>query len=224
MAIMTSAEALKALREKGCVYLPEDGYHFKGISGRHLAGYCNIDPAMPHVQLISRMTEALVVPFVDDDVEVVFAPAVGAIPMAHWGSHHLSQRTKKDVSGIWADKVKPRGFQIDRAGFGEVLRGKRVLILEDMINQMFSVRELVRLVKEYGGTAVGVGSIASNRNVTAEGIGVPKLVSLAEVGYDAWDEGACDLCEKRVPMVVDIGHGDEFVANNAGYPQITLLA
>lgn len=224
MAVMTSAEALQALRDKGCVYLPDDGYHFKGISGRHLSGYCNIDPAMPFPRLISRMTEAIVEPFVDDNVEVVFAPAVGAIPMAHWGSHHLSSRTKKDVSGIWADKIKPRGFRIERAGFAEALKGKRVLILEDMINQMFSVRELVRLVEETGGHTVGVGSIASNRNVTAEAIGVPKIFSLTEVGYDAYDEDSCELCAKLVPMVTDIGHGDEFVTARPDYPGVAIVS
>jgi orotate phosphoribosyltransferase len=224
MAIMTSGEAMQALLDQGCMFIPEQGYHFKGISGRHLNGYFNIDPAMPFPRLISKMTEAIIEPFTHDDVEVVFAPAVGAIPMAHWGSHHLSERLGKEIPGIWADKLKPRGFRVERAGFAKELKNKRVLILEDMINQMFSVRELVRLVQENGGEAVGVGSVASHQGVSAQAIGVPKLISLVQIKYEAWDEESCELCTRRVPMVVDIGHGDDFVSHNADYPSVSVLS
>lgn len=221
---MTPAEALEALHHRGCIFFPEDGYHFVGISGRHLNGYFNIDPAMPHPQLISRLTESIVDSFANDEVEVVFAPAVGAIPMAHWGSHHLATRLKREIPGLWADKIKPRGFRIERYGFAEVLRNRRVLILEDMINQMFSVRELAKLVRELGGEPIGVGAVAVHHQVSAEAIGVPKLVSLVKIKYEAWEADDCPLCDNQIPMVVDIGHGDEFVAQRPTYPSLTVLS
>lgn len=223
MAMMTSEEAFKSLKDKGSLYLPEDGYHFRGISGKHLSGYCNIDPVLPFARLLSDMTETIVDNFKQDEVEVVFVPAVGAIPLAAWGPYHLMAMTGKEVLGIWADKIKPRGFIIERDGSGEALEGKKVLILEDMINKMFSVKELVKLAKKANCQVVGVGSIASNRDVSAEAIGVPKLFTLCEVSYDNWDEGSCDLCKKHVPMVIDIGHGDKFIKENPEYPSLRVL-
>ena len=223
--MMTEAEALKALKQHGSLYAPEDGYHFKGISGSHLNGYCNIDPVLPFPKLLSRMTEAIVTPFRDEGIETVFVPATGAIPLAEWGPYHLERITGSEVCGIWGDKVKPRGFTIERDGFLDAIKGKKVLILEDMINKMFSVRELVRLVKENNGRVVGVGSIISNnRNgVSAEAIGVPQFTSLAWFGYDVWDEDSCELCAQRVPMVTDIGHGGEFADEHPDYPTAQVL-
>ena len=207
----------KELEAKGCIY----SGHFVGISGNHLSGYCNIDPILPHVAIVSQMTALLVEPFADQDVNTVIAPAIGAIPLSQWGPYHLEKLTDQTVLGVWADKVKPRGFAIERNGFAEALKGKRVLILEDMVNQMFSVREMVRLVKEAGGTPVGVGAIAANKGVSAEAIGVPKLVQLCSVEYDAWSPEDCQmegLCSRNVPIVEDIGHGDEFKAQHPDYP------
>jgi orotate phosphoribosyltransferase len=206
----------KELEDKGCIY----GGHFVGVSGKHLSGYCNIDPILPHVAIVSRMTEALIKSFADDGIETVVAPAIGAIPLSHWGAHHLEALTGKTVLGVWADKVKPAGFAFEREGFLEAVQGKRVLILEDMVNQMFSVKEMVRLVNEAGGTPVGVGAIAANKGVSAEAMGVSKFVKLCDVHYDAWTPEDCQkegLCAKNEPIVEDIGHGDEFKAEHPEY-------
>jgi orotate phosphoribosyltransferase len=221
--LMTEAEALAFLKEKGSLFLPEDGFHFQGISGKHLEGYCNIDPVMPFALIVSKMTETLVDKFKDDDVDTVFVPATGAIPLAAWGPYHLNKINGKDVLGVWADKIKPRGFIIERDGFVDAIKGKRVLILEDMVNQMYSVKELVRLVEEAGGTNVGVGSMVSNANVTAEAIGVPKFFTLATFAYRVWDQADCELCAKKVPIVTDMGHGDDFAEEHPDYPTTTVL-
>ncbi len=88
--------------------------------------------------------------FKDDGVETVFVPATGAIPLAAWGPHHLKVMTGEDVKGVWADKIKPRGFIIERDGFIETIKGKKVLILEDMINQMFSVKRARSIINPRG--------------------------------------------------------------------------
>src|SRR5947209_10340209 len=90
------------LEEIGCIY----SAHFVGTSGKHLSGYCNNDPLMPHATLVSEFTKELVSSFKDDDIETVASPATGAIPLSQWGAYHLSQMTDKEVLGVWADKVK----------------------------------------------------------------------------------------------------------------------
>src|SRR5258706_9407381 len=123
MKALTRVEIAEALKRKRCFHAPEDGGHFVGISGKHLSGYYNIDPALPDVELMSELCRQLVEPFKDAGVEAVFVPAIGAIPMAEWGPHHLTQMTGKPVAGVWADKVKPRGFVIERTGFERELKG-----------------------------------------------------------------------------------------------------
>lgn len=219
--------AREELERVGCIY---EG-HFVGVSGKHLAGYCNIDPLLPHVELVDRLIDELVQDFKDDGVQTVASPAIGAIPFSHWGAHHLSKIMGKEVLGVWGDKIKTedgsKAFAFERGGFIEAIKGKRVLILEDMINQMFSIKGMIKTVQEAGGTIVGIGAVAANKGVSAEEMGVPKFTKLCAVEYETWTSDECmktGLCSRRVPVVIDIGHGDEWSIENPEYPTAQLLA
>ncbi len=216
---MTESTIKQILQEKGSLYPPELGHHFVGISGKHLNGYCNIDPALPDIDFISELTRQLVDHFDANQIDTVLVPATGAIPLAQWGPHFLKRRSGKPVFGIWADKIKPRGFVIDRAGFRETIAGRNVLILEDMINQMFSVKELVRITRKLGGNVVGVGALVANKTATREQIGVEKYMRMCEFSYEAWEPESCDLCAQRIPIAIDpaLGHGLEFQQDHPNY-------
>ena len=209
----------KELEQVGCIY----SNHFVGTSGKHLSGYCNIDPLLVHVSLVNKLIKQLVIPFKDDNIETVVSPAVGAIPFCHWGAFHLKKLTGKEVNGVWADKVAGapvKTFAFERQGFAKAVKGKRVLILEDMINQMSSINATIEAVKKEGGKIVGVGSVAANQGVTAKAMGVKKYIHLADVIYDAWTPDDCakiGLCSNNVPIVEDIGHGDKFKKANPKY-------
>ena len=209
----------KELTAKGCIYTG----HFVGVSTKHLSGYCNIDPLLPHVSLVGDLIKQLVETFKSDRVDTVAAPAVGAIPFSHWGAHHLMTGIDKNILGVWADKASgtaQREFIFEREGFLKAIRGKKVLILEDMINQMTSIKAMIKTVNEAGGTIVGVGSIAANRGVSAEALNVPKFVKLCSVEYDAWTAEDCaknGLCAQKKPIVEDIGHGDDFKKAHPDY-------
>ncbi len=207
------------LEKVGCIHTG----HFVGISTKHLAAYCNIDPLLPHVKLVSELLRQLVENFKDDKVQTVAAPAVGAIPFSHWGAHHLMAMNGGEVLGVWADKVsgsETREFQFERDGFIKAVKGRRILLVEDMINQMTSIRAMIKTVREAGGEIVGVGAVAANRGVSAEALDIPKFVKLCSVEYDAWTAEDCaknGLCAKKVPIVTDIGHGDDFQAAHPDY-------
>lgn len=215
---LTREQVRSELEKKGCIYQG----HFVGVSGKHLAGYCNIDPVMPHASLVGELARLLVEAYANDNVQTVVVPAVGAIPLAHWGAHHLSLLTGREVLGVWADKdkSKPQGFAFERSGFLQAVKGRNCLLLEDMINQMKSVSGLVSLTRECGGHIVGVGAIATNRGVSAEAIGVPRLEKLCAVEYDVWTPEDCvrsGLCSRNIPIITDIGHGDKYQAANPNY-------
>lgn len=211
---------VKAELEKiGCIY----SGHFVGVSTKHLSGYCNIDPLLPHAKLVGKLVKIIVDEFQGEEIETVASPAVGAIPFAHWGAQHLMTGTDKEVFGVWADKVSgaaEREFIFEREGFAAAVKGKKVLIIEDMINQMVSIKAMIKTVRDAGGIVVGVGSIAANRGVNAEALDIPKFVKLCSVEYDAWTAEECQtsgLCAQGEPIVEDIGHGDDFKENHPNY-------
>lgn len=209
----------KELEALGCIYKG----HFVGVSTKHLSGYCNIDPLLPNVQLVNKMIKLLVSEFKDSGVETVAAPAIGAIPFSHWGAHHLMEGNDKNIFGVWADKVSgatQREFTFEREGFAKTVKGKKILLIEDMINQMASIKAMIKTVIQAGGEIVGVGSIAANRGVDARTLGVPKFVKLCSVEYDAWFAEDCakeGLCSQNIPIVTDIGHGDDFQTAHPKY-------
>lgn len=209
----------KELEKIGCIYSD----HFVGTSGKHLSGYCNIDPLLVHVSLVEKLIKQLVIPFKDDNIETVVSPAVGAIPFCHWGAFHLKKLTGREINGAWADKVsgaEKKTFAFERQGFSNAVKGKRILILEDMINQMASINATIEAVKKEGGKIIGVGSVAANKGVTAKAMNVKKYIHLADVIYDAWSPEDCakvGLCSKNVPIVEDIGHGDKFRKEHPKY-------
>lgn len=209
----------RALEKVGCIY---EG-HFVGVSGKHLAGYCNIDPLMVHVLLVNKLVKQLVTPYKNDRIDTVVSPATGAIPLSHWGAYHLSKLSGSEVNGVWADKVKSsekKAFAFERQGFLEAVKGKRILILEDIINQMFSIKATIETVQKAGGKIVGVGCVAANRGVSAKAMNVKKFVNLCDIQYDVWTPEDCPkvgLCNKNVPIVEDIGHGDEYRKEHPKY-------
>lgn len=221
---MTEAEAIKILKEKGSIYPLGEGYHFKGTSGKHIGAYCNIDPVLPYVEEVSAMVNEIAEYFKDDRIETVIAPATGGIPLAHWGAFHLMEKNEsRDVLGVWADKAKPEGFVIERDGFVEAIKDKNVLLVEDIINTSYSIKKVIDLVREHGGDVVGVGALVANSNTSAELLGVDKFFKLVTFVNQAWEEGECKLCNEKVPMVIDIGHGDKFAAENPDYPTRKVL-
>lgn len=214
---MSRLDFRKELEKVGSVY---EG-HFVGVSGKHLSGYLNIDPFLPNTELLNQAVAELVKPFAKDNVDTVAVPAVGAIPLSQWGAHHLQKLSGKTVKGVWADKDGKGGFIFERAGFAKAIKGNKVLILEDMINQMQSARQLIELVRANGGEVVGVAAIAVNKGVSAEAMDVPKFNRLADVFYDVWTAVDCKKtgpCSKKDPIVIDVGHGEEFKAKEPKYP------
>ena len=207
------------LKDIGCIY----NGHFVGVSTKHLAGYCNIDPLLPNVDLVKKYIKELVSNFKDDQIETVISPAIGAIPFCHWGAHYLTEMTGNKVNAVWADKVKgsqTKEFAFEREGFKECVKGKRVILLEDMINQMATIKSVIKTVRKAGGTIIGVGAVAANKGVTAESLDIPKFVKLCSVEYDVWPAEECaktGLCSKNVPIVEDIGHGDDFKKVHPNY-------
>lgn len=209
----------KELESKGCIY---EG-HFVGTSGKHLGGYCNNDRIMPHADIVNELARLMAEPFKDKGIETVVAPATGAIPLAHLAAIHLKEMTGKDVFAVWADKTKVDGekaFVFERSGYEEAVKGKKVLIVEDFINQMFTMNKVIEAVRAVGGDIRGVASIEYNKGVTAKALDVPAYHGLCLIQYDAWTPEDCareGLCSKKVPVVEDIGHGNSFKKKNPDY-------
>jgi orotate phosphoribosyltransferase len=210
--VETAVDVLGELDRAGAVVLDR---HFVLKSGKHSAGYINLDLLFPDALLTSRICALMVDPF-RGQFDTVAAPAVGGVALAVLGAT-AAAHADPAIRAVWADK-KGDGFEFERAGFVRHLTGKRVLVLEDFPTTGESVGKVCRLIEAHGGAIIGVSIVCNRGGLSAEALGVPRLEALSEVTLSAVDAAECGLCAARAPIVENVGHGAAYKFNNPGYP------
>lgn len=188
--------------------------HFVFTSGRHGDTYINKDAIYPYTRETSTLCRGMAEHFKGDNIDVVLGPAVGAAILSQWVAHHLSEMNGRDVLGVYADKDGMGGFVL-RRGYDKIAAGKNVLVVEDLMTTGGSVKKVTEVARKAGARIIGVGVVCNRGAVTAKDVDAPKLVSLVNVQLDSWEAAGCLLCERKIPVNQDIGHGREYTAKSA---------
>lgn len=184
-----------------------DDSHVVYTSGRHGRAYVNKDALFPWPNLVETICKELASRLHDTQVDVVVGPVAGGVAYAFELARHLGP----EVLRIYAEKADGGGFVLKR-GFDKLVEGKRVLVVEDILNTGGSVAAVIRAVQDAGGTIVAIAAICNRGGVTADQLQVPQLVSLVNVTMESWEAKDCPLCRDNVPINTKVGHGAEFVA------------
>jgi orotate phosphoribosyltransferase len=208
---------LEDLQNEGAVY--ENG-HYVYKSGKHGDKYVDLDVIFPNFRLVRQIGRQLAEPYVfgfdySRRVEVIVVPAVGGIAIAYMMAAHFED-IGQSVDVVWADKAG-NGFAFERAGFAKRLKGRHILVGEDILNTGGSVESVCRQAEAEGGIIVGASVVVSRGNASAESLSIPQLNALETVQFDAFAVDACPFCAEAKPIVADIGHGAKFKAENPDY-------
>lgn len=201
-------DVIVILKKVGAI-LTDD--HFVYTSGKHGSVYINKDALYPHTKETSIVGELFARRFQDADIDVVAAPALGGIILSQWTAYHLSHLKHKDVLGVYTEKT-PEKNQIFTRGYDTLVKGKNVLVIEDLTTTGGSVKKVVESVRLAGGTVVAV-CVMVNRDpkaVNSESVGAP-FSSLGVLPADAVDPEDCLLCKKGKPINTSVGHGKKFL-------------
>jgi orotate phosphoribosyltransferase len=207
------SDILEILKQSGA--LLTDG-HFVYTSGKHGALYINKDIMYIHTDKVSSVGEMFADRAKDLNIEVVAAPALGGIVLSQWTAHHLTKLTGKEVLSVYTEKT-PEKNQIFTRGYDAVVKGKRVLVVEDLVTTGGSVRKVVESVKNVGGEVVSVGVMVDRSPDTEPAnetsIGAP-FFALGRLPVEVYDPDTCPLCEKQIPINTSVGHGKKFLEQN----------
>jgi orotate phosphoribosyltransferase len=115
---------------------------------------------------------------------------------------------------VYRSKVGTR--RVIRRGYDKKVKGRRCLIVEDIINSGNTVKKTCDAIKEAGGQVLGVGALCnrSGDKVTAESLGVFELFSLFDVDMVMFKEEVCPICAEKGKDSVrtDLGKGKEFLS------------
>jgi orotate phosphoribosyltransferase len=184
------------------------GRHVVYTSGRHGRAYVNKDAVYPHTERVAELCGLLAESVRELEAEVVCGPALGGIILSQWTAHHLH------ALAVFAEKLPASGLGL-RRGYDRLVAGRRVLVVEDVLNTGGSVREAVAAVRAAGGEVVAVAALCNRGGLTAADLDVPVLRALMALSLESWDAASCPLCRDGVPVDTDVGKGREFLATPA---------
>jgi orotate phosphoribosyltransferase len=203
-------EALEILMKVGAV--TKDS-HFVGTSGKHMSIYVSKDSLLPHTAETFRITELLAQKHKDLDVDVVAAPVVGGVVLGNLVAYHLSRLQNKEILSVYAEKTA-EGPMVFKRGYDALVKGKKVLIIDDTVATGFSVNKMLDVVRDFGGQIVAMGVLVNRvpEQINTETLGVP-FSWLCEIPAETFEEKDCPLCKAGVPVNVKVGHGKEFLKN-----------
>lgn len=214
-----ASRARQILDDAGAVIA---GDHFVYDTGRHGDGWIAKDLIFPHTELADELGSMLADACADLGGEIVCGPATGGLIVSQWTAHHLG------LPSVFADHAKEQGYDPASAGSGplrapfvlkrgydEAVRGKRVLLVDDVVNTGLALRETAAAVGVAGGELVAAGVLSTRGFADAGACGAPVLISLCEVVVPSWPAAECELCRRGVPVNTRYAHGADFLAQQA---------
>ena len=178
--MITRERVMDILKEAGVLL---EG-HFLLTSGRHSGRYLQCAKIFRNTRYSEELCAALAEQFAGAGVDVVIGPAMGAVQMAYEVSRSLG------CENFFTEREN--GAMTLRRGFA-VQPGDKVLVVEDVVTTGGSVREVLDLVKEAGGIAVGVGSIVDRTGGKID-FGVP-FHAVISLEVESWEASECPLCK-----------------------------
>lgn len=198
----------KALFEQCNAILTDS--HFVYTSGKHGHTYINKDAVYPHTEIVSALCQEIArqCPW---QVDVVAGPTMGAVILSTWVAHFLSEMTGRPILSVYAEEDDQKN-RVFRRGYDALVRGRSVLVVEDILNTGGSAKKVVESVKKTGGKVAGVFGLCNRGGVGPTEVGDVPVQALVDVKFEMWDAAECPLCAKGVPINTVVGKGRDFLA------------
>lgn len=196
--------------------------HFVYINGDHGEGWISKDAIFPDTERASELCALLADALAAHVFDVVCGPATGGLIVSQWTAHHLG------LPSVFAEHGKERGYDpraaspgplrppfLLKRGYDRMVNGRRVLVVDDVVNTGESVAETIQAVRAAGGEVATAAALCSRGNASADDVGCTEFVYLTEVTIPSWPAQSCELCRRGVPVNTEYAHGADFVEAKA---------
>ncbi len=194
-------KALKDLREAEVLMI--DG-HFDFGNGYHGPVYLNAHQLFRHPSTIWRFAQDLidVMPAeLVQQTEVVAGPVTGGALLAHTIAGLLDSRrslTHPPCSFAPFNYDPAGGFALRRF-YAQELKGKRVLLADDVRNTGQTFAKCASLVREAGATVLATVEICDRLETVAD-LEVPNIALAEYRAPENFRADECPLCRARIPI------------------------
>lgn len=207
-----SDRVLSLLEETGAILR---GYHFVGTKGRHMADYVDIRQIMRWDEIVYELCALIAKQFIGE-VSIVIGPGPTGVKMSYHAVKFLRKYGQLALATS-AERSSGDELELKNPMLAERLASSRVLLIDDTLHTGGTLAELRDLVRNLGGQVIGAGVICNRGDITPRQLGVPRIVSLADIQLGSYEAQRCPLCLGETPIVTNIGHGDEFQELNPFY-------
>jgi orotate phosphoribosyltransferase len=180
------------------------GGHFDYGNGYHGRAYLNPHQLFRHPSTTWRFAQDLIDVMPSEVVqrtEVVAGPVTGGALLAHTMAGLLDSRrslTHPPCSFAPFNYDPAGGFAL-RAFYREELKGKRVLLADDIRNTGQTFARCAALVQEAGGIVVATVEIYDRSEAVVD-LGVPNIALAEYRAPDNYKAADCPLCAQHMPI------------------------
>ena len=191
------------MKEQVAQLLPKREGHFVFESGHHGQVWLDLERLFLHPERVQPLAEALADRLRGHRVEAVCGPLVeGAfVGLMVASSLRLPFTYSEPVRDDRAAGLFLVAYPIPRSLEPE-LQGKRVAIVNDVINAGSAVRGTLASLKQCGAQPVAIGTLAVYGQAAGELAATHHLAleTLASFPSRIWEPSVCPLCAKGVPL------------------------
>lgn len=167
--------------------------HFQLTSGKHSSQYINKDviysnPALFNA-IVMKMTRAIS-PY-GNAFDVITGPAIAGAVLA-------APISLQFINKVFVYPEKIDNEMAFRRGYDNILKGKRIWIVEDIITTGGSIEKTIAAIVKCGGEVVGVSAIW-NRGSWSPTVNIPFL-SLINEFVPSYFPNECPECKAGIPL------------------------
>lgn len=169
--------------------------HFAFRSGRHSTALLDRDLLLADPLFASRLGYAIAKRFFVDHVETVATPSIWGAGLAQWVGYFLEPKAKI------VDATPRAGELVIADELIDLIRGRRVLLVDNLIISGQTMSRFVSKVDELGATIVGIGTLWNSADDLIAG---HQVFGLFNSLYEAFPPGRCPYCLNGGPPAESI--------------------
>ena len=181
--------------------------HFVGTNGEHLSDYLDFDLiyTAQNENIKKKLLENLAQKIQTTEAEAITGPAEGGNLLSASLTPYLSQIRI-------AKSKKSNGNFVYETEELEKLRGKKIVVVDDVFRTGHSLRKLSTVLKTHDIQPIAFAVMLNRHPNSIEILDNSPILSVFSFPLSSWDETSCPLCLENVPVNTTFGHGQEFLA------------
>jgi orotate phosphoribosyltransferase len=192
---------LEILRRTGAY---RTGDHFLLPSGHHAPEFIDKALVTTEPSFTEGLGDVIAKHFAPWPADIILSTGPGALILAHCVARVLPSRPIL----VYATKgftEQGRRVRLPDEFTRFVVRGSKVLVVEDLITTGETIRLLIQMVEAAGGSVVGIGCLWQRATKVDLGTDVFSLVNR---DFPTYEPASCPLCARGLPLNVEFARAE----------------